>query len=100
MEVGAITESVLVSEEVPLMETSNASQGTLLDRQKLVDLPNVGRNPFIMAWVTPGVTPAGDPRFVRFQDPRRSSQVGFARGPHLGHQYLPHGVPSPDRIKS
>src|SRR6185295_10884511 len=39
LEVGAVTESVLVSEEVPLMETSNASVGQLLDRQKLIDLP-------------------------------------------------------------
>src|SRR5258708_17565304 len=98
MEVGAVTESVLVSEEVPLMETSNASQGTLLDRQKLVDLPNVGRNPFIMAWVTPGVTPAGDPRFVRFQDQSGSSQVSFAGGPQRGNLYLLACVPTTDGI--
>ncbi len=96
LEVGAITESVLVSEEVPLMETSNASQGTLLDRQKLMDLPNIGRNPFIMAWVTPGVTPAGDPKFVRFQDQSGSSQVSFAGGPIRGNVYLVDGVPITD----
>jgi len=98
LEVGAITESVLVSEEVPLMETSNASQGTLLDRQKLMDLPNIGRNPFIMAWVTPGVTPAGDPKFVRFQDQSGSSQVSFAGGPIRGNVYLVDGVPITDGI--
>ena len=96
LEVGAITESVLVTEEVPLMETSNASQGTLLDRQKLMDLPNVGRNPFIMAWVTPGVMPAGDPKFVRFQDQSGSSQVSFAGGPQRGNVYLVDGVPITD----
>ncbi|MBI2681286.1 MAG: TonB-dependent receptor [Candidatus Solibacter usitatus] len=98
LEVGAITESVLVSEEVPLMETSNASQGTLLDRQKLIDLPNVGRNPFIMAWVAPGVTPAGDPKFVRFQDQSGSSYVSFAGGPLRGNVYLVDGVPITDGI--
>jgi hypothetical protein len=92
LEVGAVTESVLVSEEVPLMETSNASQGTLLDRQKLIDLPNVGRNPFIMAWVTPGVIPSNDPRFVRFQDQSGSSTVSAnhgryqSRGDHSFHR--------------
>jgi len=96
LEVGAITESVLVSEEVPLMETSNASQGTMLDRQKLVDLPNVGRNPFIMAWITPGVIPSNDPRFVRFQDQSGSSTVSFAGGPIHGNTYLLDGVPITD----
>ena len=42
LEVGSVTESVLVTEEVPLVETANASQGQVLDNQKLVDLPNLG----------------------------------------------------------
>jgi hypothetical protein len=46
LEVGAVTESVLVTTEVPLVETANASQGQVLDNQKLVDLPNLGRNPY------------------------------------------------------
>src|SRR5205085_1340339 len=39
MEVGAISESIQVNEEVPLIETANASQGQALDRQQLTDLP-------------------------------------------------------------
>ena len=30
----------------PLLETNNALTGQLIDNQKLVDLPNMGRNPF------------------------------------------------------
>src|ERR1035438_10439618 len=37
MEIGSVSESVQVTEEVPLIETSNASQGQVLDRQQLVD---------------------------------------------------------------
>jgi len=48
LEVGSVSESVMVTEEVPLIETSDASQGQVLDNQKLVDLPNLGRNPFIL----------------------------------------------------
>lgn len=98
LEVGAVTESVVVNEETPLMETSNASQGTLLDRQKLIDLPNIGRNPFIMAWVAPNVVPTSDPRFVRFQDQSGSSSVSFAGGPQRGNVYLVDGVPITDGI--
>src|SRR5450755_4391334 len=45
MEVGDVTQSVNVTEEVPLMETENASTGQVIDSQKLADLPNMGRNP-------------------------------------------------------
>jgi hypothetical protein len=69
------------------------------DRQKLMDLPNIGCNPFIMAWVAPGITPAGDPKFVRFQDQSGSSQVSFAGGPIRGNVYLVDGVPITDGIK-
>jgi len=37
LEVGQVTESVMVTEEVPVMETANASAGQLIDRQKLID---------------------------------------------------------------
>ncbi len=46
VEVGDVTQSVNVTEEVPLMETENASTGQVIDSQKLADLPNMGRNPF------------------------------------------------------
>ncbi len=39
LDVGAVTESVLVTEEVPLVETANASQGQVLDNQKLATCP-------------------------------------------------------------
>lgn len=55
LEVGNVAESVTVTTEVPLIETSNASQGQLIDRQKLVDLPNIGRNPFIMSKLAPNI---------------------------------------------
>lgn len=96
--VGDVSESVMVTEEVPLMETSNASVGTLIDRQKLVDLPNIGRNPFIMAWVTPNVVPASDPRFVRFQDQSGSSFASFGGGPLRGNVYLLDGIPITDGV--
>src|SRR5207244_1729533 len=43
MEVGAITENVTVTGQAPLIETSNASQGTVLDNDALQTLPNSGR---------------------------------------------------------
>src|SRR6266699_2084960 len=93
LEIGAVTESVNVTEDVPLLETSNASTGQVVDRQKLVDLPNLGRNPFMMAKIAPNVVQAGDPRFNRMQDQSGSSQISIAGGPVRGNNYLLDGVP-------
>src|SRR5262249_46049026 len=57
MEIGSVSESVQVTEEVTLMETATASQGQVLDRQQLVDLPNLGRNPYMMSKLAQNVTP-------------------------------------------
>src|ERR1700720_1099498 len=43
MEVGAITENVTVTGQSPLIETSNASTGTVLDSAALNTLPAPGR---------------------------------------------------------
>src|SRR5262245_42698202 len=43
LEVGAIEENITVTGESPLIETANASQGTVLDSQSLQTLPAPGR---------------------------------------------------------
>jgi len=96
MEIGSVSESVQVTEEVPLVETSNASQGQVLDRQQLVDLPNLGRNPFMMSKLAQNVTPVGDPHYNRMQDQSGSSQISIAGGPVRGNNYLLDGIPITD----
>jgi|HigsolmetaAR201D_1030396.scaffolds.fasta_scaffold05981_2 hypothetical protein len=96
LEVGQVTESVTVTEEIPLIESSNASTGQVLDRQKLVDLPNLGRNPFMMSRVAQNVTPVGNPAYNRMQDQSGSSQITIAGGPVRGNNYLIDGIPITD----
>ncbi len=96
VEVGRVTESVVVTEELPLIETGTASEGQVIDRQKLVDLPNIGRNPFIMAKLTPNITQNGNPGYMRMQDQSGSSQISIAGGPIRGNNYLLDGVPITD----
>src|ERR1051325_1591846 len=76
MEIGSVSESVQVTEEVSLIEAANASQGQVIDRQQLTDLPNLGRNPFMMSKLAQNVTPVGDPHYNRMQD-----QSGPSRSP-------------------
>ena len=96
MEIGSVSESVQVTEEVSLIDTSNASQGQVLDRQQLVDLPNLGRNPFMMSKLAQNVTPVGDPHYNRMEDQSGSSQISIAGGPVRGNNYLLDGIPITD----
>ena len=93
LEIGSVSETDNVTEEVPLMETANATNGQVIDRQKSIDLPNLGRNPIMMAKIAPNVVQAGDPRFNRMQDQSGSSQISIAGGPVRGSNYLIDGVP-------
>ena len=97
MEVGDVTQSVNVSEEIPLMETETASTGQVIDSQKLADLPNMGRNPFYEGVkISQNVVPGGDPKFNRMEDQSGSSQISIAGGPIRGNNYLLDGIPITD----
>ena len=92
MEVGNVSESVLVREEVPLIETSNASNGQVIDSQKITDLPSLGRNVYLMSKLANNVVPVGDPRWNRFQDQIGSSAVSLGGGPIRGNNYTIDGI--------
>jgi hypothetical protein len=49
MELGQVSEQVNVTAEAPLIDTADASTGQVIDSQKLADLPNLGRNPFMLS---------------------------------------------------
>ena len=55
LEVGAIEESVTVTGQSPLIDTSTASTGGVLDRQALESLPAPGRNAFLIGVTVPTV---------------------------------------------
>lgn len=96
LELGSVSQSVMVTDEVPVVDNADASNGQVLDSQKLTDLPNLGRNPFLLSKLSTNVEPVGDPRFNRFQDQSGSSQISIAGGPVRGNNYLIDGVPITD----
>ena len=96
MTIGDVAETVLITGDVPLMETSTASTGTVLSKQLLADLPNSGRNPFALSAITPTVIPVGNPTFNRQQDQSGSSAISLGGGPVRGNNYIIDGVPITD----
>ncbi len=55
LQVGQVEEQVTVLGQSPLVETTNATLGVVIDRQKVVDLPLNGRNFTQLGTLIPGV---------------------------------------------
>jgi hypothetical protein len=56
LEPGAVTETVTVTSDVPLVEVSSSSIGAVVQGEQIVELPLNGRNVLELARLTPGVT--------------------------------------------
>src|SRR5258708_28534766 len=96
MEVGSITENVTVTGQAPLIETSNASQGTVLDSAALQTLPAPRRDAFMIGTTVPTVIATGDTQFNRQQDQTNASLLSLGGGTRRGNNYTLDGVPVTD----
>src|SRR5437867_123235 len=56
LELGQITESVQVTAQAALLETSTAGVSRNIQRKVIEDLPLLGRNPLMLANLAPGIT--------------------------------------------
>ncbi|HWF84729.1 MAG TPA: carboxypeptidase-like regulatory domain-containing protein, partial [Vicinamibacterales bacterium] len=96
LEVGAIEESVTVTGESPLIDTTTASTGDVLDKKTLDSLPSVGRNVFLLANTVPTVVTSGDTHWNRLQDQTGASLVSLGGGGVRANNYLMDGFPVTD----
>jgi hypothetical protein len=90
--VGAASDSVQVSEEATLVDPATASVSTNLNQQQLVDLPILGRNPYMSVKVSGLFINTGNPQFVRFADQNGTTQTSVAGGPIGSNLYEIDGV--------
>jgi trimeric autotransporter adhesin len=96
LEVGAIEETITVTAAAPIIETSNASAGEVLDQKTLESLPSVGRNVFLMATTVPTVQSSGDTHWNRMQDQSGASAISLGGGGVRANNYLLDGFPVTD----
>jgi trimeric autotransporter adhesin len=96
LEVGTLEESITVTGQSPIIETSNASQGTVLDSEALQTLPSPGRAAFLIGVSVPTVVPSGDAQFNRQQDQSNASLLSLGGGTRRGNNYTVDGVPITD----
>jgi trimeric autotransporter adhesin len=92
LDVGQTTESVTISGEAVILESSNPSIATTLETRALQELPTPARNVFFLSVATPSVVPTGDPQFVRQQDQTNSSLLSLGGGPRRANNYTIDGV--------
>jgi hypothetical protein len=55
MQVGDISTTVEVSGEAPLLNTTMANLGQVIENKYILALPNIARNPMTLTYMTPGV---------------------------------------------
>ena len=96
LEPGVVTETVVVKAETPLLETSSASVGEVVDQRKIIDLPVNGRNPYLIARIVPGVQPTDLRTFARPFDNGATSNVSMGGNPNASNDVLLDGIPNVD----
>ena len=62
---GAVTETVQVAAEAPLLDARSGSAGQVIDEQRIALLPLADGNPFVLARFAAGIVYNGDLKFSR-----------------------------------
>ncbi|MEW6319741.1 MAG: hypothetical protein AB1635_01500 [Acidobacteriota bacterium] len=96
LEVGAIEETVTVTAQAPLIETSNASHADVLDARTLETRPSPGRSVFLMSVTVPTMQSSGDTHWNRMQDQSGASTLSVGGGGVRANNYLLDGFPITD----
>jgi hypothetical protein len=93
LEVGAVTETVNITAEAPMLQTATASSGQVITTRQIDRMPVSGRTPLALAQLAFGIIPNTDPRFTRPFD--NAGPAGFSMGgaPARGNELLIDGAP-------
>ncbi|HUS05757.1 MAG TPA: carboxypeptidase-like regulatory domain-containing protein, partial [Bryobacteraceae bacterium] len=93
LQIGQATEIVEVTSEAPLLETSKASGGRVIDNHQIMQLPFSDMNPFALATLAAGMQWTGQPEYRRPFDNGGTSSFNTAGG--VGsNEYTIDGAPA------
>ncbi len=94
LQVGAVTESVTVTAEVPLLETAKADRGLVIDSQRVREFPLNARNPFMLSLLTAGVNFNGNIIYQRPFDNGAIADWNINGGWNRSNEFLLDGAPN------
>lgn len=93
LSLGQITETVSVTAEAPLLDTTSASAGQTIDSTQVENMPMNGRTPLVLAQLAFGVVPNSDPKFNRPFDNAGPSGFSMGGAPAQTNELLVDGSP-------
>src|SRR5688572_6374621 len=96
LEVGTLAETITVTADAPLIESTNASVGGVIDAKALEAIPTAGRSVFLMATLEPTVQASGNAHWNRMQDQVGNSAISMGGGPVRANNFLVDGFPVTD----
>jgi len=92
LEVGQVAESIEVTASAPLLDTTTASGGRVIDSQQVKELPFTNMNPFALTALAPGMQWTGEPQSLRPFDNAGTSNFNTMGG--VGsNEYMVDGAP-------
>src|SRR6478672_9809508 len=92
--VGGLAESVNVSAEAPLLETSNANRGTVIDQARIAELPLQSRSPMALATLIAGVNYNAQAVYLRPFDNGALADWSMNGGQNRNNEFLLDGAPN------
>jgi hypothetical protein len=92
--IAGLAEEVTVVSETPLLETSNASRGTVIDNKRIAELPLQARNPFSLSILVAGVNYNAQAIYLRPFDNGALADWSMNGGQNRNNEFLLDGAPN------
>nr|MBA3642422.1 carboxypeptidase regulatory-like domain-containing protein [Acidobacteriota bacterium] len=92
--VGGLTEELTVLSEAPLLETSRADRGTVIDSARIAELPLQSRSPMALVVLVAGVTYNGPAIYLRPFDNGALADWSMTGGSNRNNEFLLDGAPN------
>lgn len=93
LELGAVNETISVTAQAPLLDTSTASSGMVMDNRSVLDLPVIADNTMVLIKLTPGVQTSGVNDYLGPHSNAGASDFGV-NGRVGGNEYSIDGAPN------
>ncbi len=97
LQVGQQTESVTVTADASMLDTTTATAGQVINSDQVENLPMNGRTPLVLAQLAFGVVPNSDPKFNRPFDNAGPSGFSMGGAPSQTNELLVDGAPDTTR---